>query len=212
MDPERISEFLMNHWIISAAWVLVVAILTQNLWELATRKYKPISTVGVVGLINSQEPVILDVREAFEYAKGHIQDSINIPAAKLEKRLSELEKYKNQSLIVACQTGTRSTSSCKKLKTSGFSDYLSSNRWYSGLGRSKTTTSAQKITEKIRKKIRKKHKKTSPIQIDFIIYLIIIYLTYINQTSKVLWLTNKNSSLFNAFSLKIFPLRLQIHQ
>lgn len=122
MDPERISEFLMNHWIISAAWVLVVAMLIQNLLELVTRKYKPISTVGVVGLINSQEPVILDVREAFEYAKGHIQDSINIPAAKLEKRLSELEKFKNESLIVACQTGTRSTSACKKLKTAGFSD------------------------------------------------------------------------------------------
>ncbi len=124
MDPDRISEFLMNHWIISAAWVLVVAMLTQNLFELATRKYKPVSTVGAVNLINTQDPVILDVREAFEYTKGHIQDAINIPAAKLEKRLGELEKYKSKLLLVACQTGTRSTSACKKLKNAGFSEVM----------------------------------------------------------------------------------------
>jgi len=124
MDPERISEFLMNHWIISAAWVLVVAMLSQNLLELATRKYKPVSTVGAVNLINTRDPVILDVREAFDYTKGHIQDSINIPAAKLEKRMSELDKFKNELLIVACQTGTRSTTTCKKLKTAGFSEIM----------------------------------------------------------------------------------------
>ncbi|MEE9413155.1 MAG: rhodanese-like domain-containing protein [Methylococcales bacterium] len=124
MDPDRISEFLMNHWIISSAWVLVVAMLSQNLFELATRKYKPVSTVVAVHLINTRDPVFLDVREAFEYTKGHIQDSINIPAAKLEKRLSELEKFKSKLLIVACQTGTRSTSACKKLKAAGFEEIM----------------------------------------------------------------------------------------
>ncbi|MCH9697175.1 MAG: rhodanese-like domain-containing protein [Gammaproteobacteria bacterium] len=121
MDPDRISEFVLNHWILSAGFAVVVALIFQEFWESLTRKYKRISTAGAINLINNDEPVILDVRETFEHAKGHIQDSINIPAPKLDKQIQELEKYKSSPLIVVCQTGTRSASSCKKLHKLGFS-------------------------------------------------------------------------------------------
>ncbi len=156
MDPERISEFLMNHWIISAAWVLVVAMLSQNLLELATRKYKPVSTVGAVNLINTRDPVILDVREAFDYTKGHIQDSINIPAAKLDKRMSELDTFKDKLLIVTCQTGTRSTTACKKLKAAGFSEIMHLSGGIQAWEDQKLPLARKKSKKKSEKKLAKK--------------------------------------------------------
>jgi rhodanese-related sulfurtransferase len=124
MNPERISEFLINHWILAAALVVVIALLIQDFWETMTRKFKKVSTTGAISLINNQDPVILDIREPFEHAKGHIQDAINIPAAKLEKRMIEIEKYKDKLMIVVCQTGTRSSASCKKLYQAGFSEVV----------------------------------------------------------------------------------------
>ncbi len=122
MNPDRISEFLFNHWILASALVLVLALLAQDTWETITRKYKRVSTAGAINLINNDEPVILDVREPFEHKKGHIQNSINIPAPKLDKQLNEIEKYKDSTLIVVCQTGTRSASACKKLHKQGFTN------------------------------------------------------------------------------------------
>lgn len=124
MNPERISEFLFNHWILASALVIVVALLIQDTWESITRRYKRVSTAGAIDLINNKDPVILDVREPFEHAKGHIQDSINIPAAKLDKRINEIEKFKTRPLLVVCQTGTRSASSCKKLYKHGFTGVM----------------------------------------------------------------------------------------
>lgn len=65
--------------------------------------------------------VILDVREPHEFNKSHIEEAQNIPLGKLEERLSALEKYKQQPIIVTCQTGARSVSACKTLTKAGFS-------------------------------------------------------------------------------------------
>ncbi|HFD12502.1 MAG TPA: rhodanese-like domain-containing protein [Crenotrichaceae bacterium] len=124
MNPERISEFLFNHWIIASALVLVSALLIQDTWESITRKFKRVSTAGAVDLINNHDPAILDVREPFEHAKGHIQDAINIPAAKLSKRMNEIEKYKTKPLLVVCQTGTRSVTACKNLYKQGYENVI----------------------------------------------------------------------------------------
>jgi len=124
MNPERISEFLVNHWILASALVIVVALLIQDTWESITRRYKRVSTAGAIDLINHHDPVVLDVREPFEHAKGHIQDAINIPAAKLDKRLNEIDKYKDRPLLVVCQTGTRSLSACKKLHKLGYTHVI----------------------------------------------------------------------------------------
>lgn len=61
---------------------------------------------------------ILDVREAAEYAFGHIEGAKSIPMGELEARLSELDK--DQEIYVICRTGTRSDMAAKTLEKSGF--------------------------------------------------------------------------------------------
>lgn len=63
--------------------------------------------------------VVVDVREAAEFAFCHIPDAVSIPLGELELRLSELDK--EDRIYVICRTGARSDMAAKKLADSGFS-------------------------------------------------------------------------------------------
>lgn len=53
--------------------------------------------------------VVIDVREADEFASGHIKGAINIPPQRLMSGATELDGVsKNANLIVYCRTGSRS--------------------------------------------------------------------------------------------------------
>lgn len=59
--------------------------------------------------------LIVDVREASEYAKGHAKDSINIPIAELEGRIEEIKKL-GRPIITVCGGGTRNGRACDLLQ------------------------------------------------------------------------------------------------
>ena len=60
------------------------------------------------------------MREAEEFAGGHMPDAINIPVGKLAERVAELEKFKDKPVIVCCAAGMRSSKACGELKKHGF--------------------------------------------------------------------------------------------
>lgn len=71
-------------------------------------------------LINREDAHILDVREADEFAAGHLPEALNIPTSKLVERIGELEKFKGKPIIVCCASGIRSNKACAELKKQGF--------------------------------------------------------------------------------------------
>ncbi|HLU22455.1 MAG TPA: sulfurtransferase TusA family protein [Bacillaceae bacterium] len=68
--------------------------------------------------LGSRDGLILDVREAAEYAFGHLEGAISIPMGELESRLTELNK--DQELYVVCRTGKRSDLVAQLLTSKGF--------------------------------------------------------------------------------------------
>lgn len=50
--------------------------------------------------INDKDHVIIDVRDADTYKKGHVVGAINVPATELDKHLSKLPKDK--TLVLYC--------------------------------------------------------------------------------------------------------------
>lgn len=57
---------------------------------------------------NDSKPVVLDVREAWEYAQGHVPGAILIPLGQLDYRIADLDPEKPVAVI--CATGNRSQS------------------------------------------------------------------------------------------------------
>lgn len=76
-------------------------------------------------LMNREDALVLDVRETGEWGTGHITGARHITMAQLEKRLSELDKFKDKPIIVVCATGNRSSSACGLLKKHGFGKVFS---------------------------------------------------------------------------------------
>ncbi len=62
---------------------------------------------------------LIDIREPFEYSEGHIPSSKNIPMNNL---IYNPDKYldKNKEYYIVCQSGGRSSSTCKFLSKKGF--------------------------------------------------------------------------------------------
>lgn len=115
---DRLIEFASNHYLLVSSFSLLLAYF----FTLESRRAgTPVSPQQATNLVNREDGVILDVRDADEYRAGHIAGSINIPAGQLAERLAELDKYKDKPLIVACKGGPASSTAGKTLKAKGFS-------------------------------------------------------------------------------------------
>jgi hydroxyacylglutathione hydrolase len=63
-------------------------------------------------------PLVIDVRQASEYAAGHIPDSVHIGAGDLPSRLEELPR--DRPIAVVCASGFRSSIGASLLRRAGF--------------------------------------------------------------------------------------------
>lgn len=117
---DQYIEFIGKHYLLCLALVIILFLLLQDLLESAFSKFKGLSPLLVVTKMNGTDTVIVDVREPHEYAKGHIENAINIPVTKFSEKVKSLEKHKQHTIIVVCQTGNRASPACKTLIKSGF--------------------------------------------------------------------------------------------
>ncbi|AKP52724.1 rhodanese-like domain-containing protein [Cyclobacterium amurskyense] len=70
-------------------------------------------------LDKKEQFVFLDVRETYEYEDDNL-GAINIPLAQLPNKLSEIEKYKDEEIIVHCRSGARSGNAKVFLESKGY--------------------------------------------------------------------------------------------
>ncbi len=117
---DQYIEFASNHYLLVLALAVVSFLLIQDLLESSFSSFKKISPMIAVTKMNSEDTVVIDVREPHEYIKGHIENSINVPLGKFDEQINSLEKYKDKTVIVVCQSGTRSVPACKSLTRAGF--------------------------------------------------------------------------------------------
>lgn len=116
----QLIEFATNNLILVVALVVIIALIVKTEIGLKLSNILQLNVNEAVRLMNDEDVVILDVREASEYSAGHLRDSIHIPAGALAKRLTELEKHKNKKILAYCRSGNRSNSACRTLNKQGF--------------------------------------------------------------------------------------------
>ena len=71
--------------------------------------------------------IILDVRTASEYKKGHIVGALNMPLGTIQERYVELDPEK--TYITTCSHGLRSIKVEQILKEKGFKHVYNGGRW-----------------------------------------------------------------------------------
>jgi len=83
-----------------------------------------VNTLEATMLMNKKDSLVLDVRDAGEFAQGHILSARNIPLGELEQRLKEIERYKEKPVIVSCGVGNRAGSAAGLLRKQGFTNVV----------------------------------------------------------------------------------------
>lgn len=114
--------FIQNNWLLIIVMFLSGAML---IWPLAQRRFSPMKDVGtlnVTHLINTQDAVLLDVREAKELEGGRLPNAVHIPLSQLNGRADELAKLASRPVVAYCATGNRSRSAGAALARVGFKD------------------------------------------------------------------------------------------
>ena len=119
---DQLITFTSSHPILVGAIIVVSLMLIHSLFGEKLRGYSSVTPTQSTQMINREDALILDVRENNEFTNGHIVNSVHIPLSNLKTRISELEKYKNKKVIVACRSGHRSSQACANMKKEGFAE------------------------------------------------------------------------------------------
>ena len=113
----RIFEFIGNHPFLVGAFLFFFIMFIRNE---SRRGGKAVTTQELVSLVNKQNALVLDVRDRKEFESGRIAESMNIPFAALESRISELQDFKEKPVVVVCKMGQQGGPAGRALRKNGF--------------------------------------------------------------------------------------------
>ena len=109
-------KFLIDNW-----YLILAALVSGGMlaWPMLRRGGAGLTPAQAVQLINREKAVLIDVREAEEYAKGHAAGSRNAPLATLEGDKS-LPKNKTLPIVLMCASGARAQRAAGMLHKLGY--------------------------------------------------------------------------------------------
>jgi len=118
MSPDLFARPIF--WVVVIAAIAVVAVLLVL--------NRPRAAAGALTNVSVQQlyeaaragALVLDVREPFEYAEGHVAGSVLVPLASVGVRAGEFPK--DEPVYVFCRSGNRSLQAAQTLVAAGFSD------------------------------------------------------------------------------------------
>ena len=155
---DRLLEFTGNHTLLVLA--LMVSFFVVVFTELRRKAGSLLSVdaVHAVKLINN-DAVVVDLRSADAFAKGHIVGAKNVPSDELENRMASLEQYKAQPLVAVCDNGMASTKTVTALREAGFESAYGLNGGMTGWGQAGLPVVTGKKTKAKGDKSKKAKKK-----------------------------------------------------
>lgn len=111
-------------WLLAAA---VVAVAAGLLLVRGTASAESLTTIDVAALhvamndaTENDEVTLVDVREPYEYAEGHVPGALSMPLGQVVALAADLPK--DRPLYVICRSGNRSLQAAEALVEAGFHD------------------------------------------------------------------------------------------
>lgn len=84
-----------------------------------------VDTLRATQLINREDALVIDLRDAAEVAHGKIIGARHVPLGQLEARAGELRKNKEKALIAYCARGNQSAQAVAILRKHGYANVFS---------------------------------------------------------------------------------------
>ncbi len=120
MSINQLFEFAGNHALLSSALITVLLLIAANEIFRVLRGGQRISPAEAVRLINHENALVVDVRPAAEFKRGHILGAISAPYASFDEHLTKLRKHAERPLVLCCALGSTSAQAGLRLRKEGF--------------------------------------------------------------------------------------------
>jgi len=114
---EKFIAFALEQWILVS---VLLALIALYFWNEKRRSGKVLSIHQVTRMVNADSAVMIDLRDNGEFKAGHINNAINIPYAKLNDRTSELDSYKEKTVVLVDKMGQHTGAAGRELLKHGF--------------------------------------------------------------------------------------------
>lgn len=114
--------FVQHNLLLVVGFVGVLGFIIWLEYNRFTRKYKQLDTTQAVRLLNDENTIVIDVREGNEVSAGKVKGARHIPLGQVATRVGELEKFKDQPILVYCRSGNRSAMAANTLTKKGFTN------------------------------------------------------------------------------------------
>lgn len=113
-------DYVTQNWFLLLAFVFVAFMLAKGPITKLMAGYGEVDPLQATRMINHEDAVVVDVREAKEWSAGHLPGACHIPLGQLGSRLQELERFRDRPIITQCRSGGRSAMAAASLKRAGF--------------------------------------------------------------------------------------------
>jgi rhodanese-related sulfurtransferase len=115
-------QFIVHNWYLFVALLVVLGLLVGGPLRQMMLGIRQVSIAEAIRLLNHEQAVIVDVREAEEFKSGHIPKAVHAPLSGLSHGLAQLEKFKSRPVIVSCRTSNRSARAAVLLRQKQFAN------------------------------------------------------------------------------------------
>lgn len=130
---DKFFEFTGNHVLLVSALMISFFLLVFSELRRKASGLVNIEASDAVKLINN-DAIVLDIRSADAFARGHIVNAKNIPNDELDAKLDQLERYKSTPVVAVCDAGVTTTGVVNKLRGAGFESVFGLKGGMSGWG------------------------------------------------------------------------------
>jgi rhodanese-related sulfurtransferase len=112
-------EFTSNHPLLIGALMFSFFLLVFSELRRKSRGMTSIEPQEAVSLINA-DAVVIDLRNAEAFARGHIVNAKNIPIDELDANSEKVKKLGAKSILTVCDAGITSSRAADTLRKAGF--------------------------------------------------------------------------------------------
>jgi rhodanese-related sulfurtransferase len=102
---QKLPEFIHNHIVLVAGFVVVlIALIVMEIASLF-RKYKELSPAGLTLLINRESPLMIDLSAYADFEKAHIPGARHVAMSQFDPESKDLANAKELPVVVMDKDG-----------------------------------------------------------------------------------------------------------
>lgn len=116
----QLIQFVIKHWILVGAFVIVMILIVVEEIRSQSAGGERLSATSAVQLMNREEAVVIDLRDANAFRDGHIVNAKNIALADFDRHIEKLNVYRNRPIILVDAMGLKTIAIAQRLKKAGF--------------------------------------------------------------------------------------------